>query len=116
MFTDKETKYWQEEYRKGNLDDMDMSGGILCILDGTVARITKTANRFCLWAAIPMVLMFTLAAIEAHRPALYAELRKFLDSIGVNLGTGCDPIPFLVIEVVVALIVFNVLRRYCTNG
>jgi len=35
MLFDNETKYWQEEYRKGNLDDEDMPGEIRAVLEGT---------------------------------------------------------------------------------
>lgn len=38
MLFDKETRYWQEEYRKGNLDDEDMPGEIRAVLDGSAEK------------------------------------------------------------------------------
>lgn len=38
MLFDKETRHWQEEYRKGNLDDEDMCGETLALLDGSAER------------------------------------------------------------------------------
>ena len=106
-----ETKYWQEEYRKGNLDDVNMPGEIRCILDGTDARMTKTAVHYCLWALIPTAIMSFFAIIEIHKPILYIKLKEFLSSIGVSLGTGCDPTPFFVIEVIVVIVAFNILKK-----
>ena len=39
MLFDKETRYWQEEYRKGNLDDEDMPGEIRAVLDGSAEKM-----------------------------------------------------------------------------
>ena len=38
MFFDSETRYWQEEYRKGNLDGEDMPGEIRAMLEGTATK------------------------------------------------------------------------------
>jgi len=39
MLFDKETRYWQKEYKAGNLDDVDMPGEIRALLDGSAEKI-----------------------------------------------------------------------------
>ncbi len=46
LYMDKETKYWQGEYARGNLDDVDMPGEIMCVLDGTAERIGKSVLKW----------------------------------------------------------------------
>lgn len=111
MLSDKETKYWQEEYRKGNLDDMDMLGETHALLDGTAERIGKSALKFFLWAMIPTIMLFVLGFIQNSAPTTYGHLQNVLTSYGVGLGTGLDPTPFLILEVIAVIIVFNIFLK-----
>lgn len=38
MLFDKETRYWQKEYKEGNLDDVDMLGETKALLNGTAEK------------------------------------------------------------------------------
>lgn len=52
MLFDEETRYWQEEYQKGNLDDEDMCGEIRALLDGSAEAMFWVAVGFMLPAII----------------------------------------------------------------
>lgn len=106
-----ETKYWQEEYRKGNLDDMDMPGEIRCILDGTAERMNRTTIRWVLWALIPMTVLGIFAYLQTNKPMLYTQLQEILSSYGMALGTGYDPTSSLLVEIVIAIVLFNVVWK-----
>lgn len=110
MLYDKETRHWQEEYRKGNLDDEDMPGEIRAILDGTAEKEMKSAIHIFLWALIPMAIMGIFGHIQARSPVAYAHLKDTLTSWGVALGTGYDPAVLFVLEVIAAIILFNIFR------
>ena len=56
MFEDKETKFWQKEYRKGNLDNVDMPGEIRSILDGSAERMGKLAYKICVVVLVIIVI------------------------------------------------------------
>ncbi|KKM94818.1 hypothetical protein LCGC14_1194440 [marine sediment metagenome] len=108
MLFDKETKYWQEEYRKGNLDDVDMFGETRALLDGTAERIGKSTRKFFLWAMIPTIMMFVLGFIKNSAPTTYERLQNVLTSYGAGLGTGLDPAPFLILGVTAVIAVLNI--------
>lgn len=55
MIFDEEARYWQEEYRKGNLDDEDMCGETRALLDGTAEKI------FSDWK--PMAILVTFCIV-----------------------------------------------------
>ena len=56
MLGGNETKYWQEEYAKGNLDDTDMCGETRALLDGT-------ADEVFWWALKCVVIIFSTLII-----------------------------------------------------
>lgn len=111
LYIDKETKHWQEEYAKGNLDDEDMSGEIRCLLDGTAEEIGRSVWR---WASIIFILMpfmFVFGLLQARWPESYESLQLFLTSIGVGLGTGLDPTGLFVIELGLLIVLYKVVRK-----
>jgi len=111
MFFDKETRYWQEEYRKGDLDDVDMLGETRALLDGTAEREAKKVACFFLWALIPTIIMFTFVFLQDRRPVAYVHLQSTLTSWGIALGTEYDPTVFFLLEVIAVIILFNIFRR-----
>ena len=60
MLFDKETRYWQEEYRKGNLDDVDMLGETRAILDGSAEMSMVSVTITVLFAVLAIVLILWL--------------------------------------------------------
>ncbi len=58
MLFNRETKYWQEEYEKGNLDDEDMPGEIHALLDGTAEKGLKIMLK-----CMGIVVIVTLVSI-----------------------------------------------------
>lgn len=111
MFSDNETKYWQKQYREGKIDDIDTLGEIRCVLDGTVEKLEKRINSWILWALIPIVIMILLGLTQSFSPIKYAQITDLLNLFGMALGTGLDPIPFFVVYVIVATILFKLLRK-----
>jgi len=111
MLFDSETRYWQEEYRKGNLDDEDMCGETIALLDGTAERMGRTALRWFLSAMIPMITMGIFGFIQTGAPATYERLQNALISYGVTFGTSYDPTVCLLLEVIVIVILFNILWK-----
>lgn len=109
MLFDKETSYWQEEYRKGNLDDEDMLGETRALLDGTAEREFYRAARFFAWAMIPIAIIVIFSFLQTNTPETYANVKSFLKPCA--LGTGYDPTGFFFVEVVVAIILFNIRRK-----
>lgn len=111
MLFDDETRYWQEEYHKGNLDDMDMLGETRALLDGTAERYMWTGLRWFLSAMVPMITMGVFGFIQTGAPATYVRLQNALTSYGVSFGTGYDPTVFFLLEITAAVILFNILRK-----
>lgn len=46
MFFDEETCYWQEQYRKGDINDDDLCGETIAMLDGTAIKMILPALIF----------------------------------------------------------------------
>jgi len=66
MLFDEETRYWQEEYRKGNLDDEDMCGETLALLDGSAEKYLKIAVVLVLLSIAAGALIHTIISWVAH--------------------------------------------------
>lgn len=106
---DKETRYWQEEYRKGNLDDEDMLGETRALLDGTAERMFYQVIHFFAWVMIPITIIVIFAFLQSYTPGTYASVKSFLKPCA--FGTGYDPTVCFFFEVIVAIIFFNILRK-----
>ena len=57
MLFDKETRYWQKEYREGHLEDVDMPGEIRALLDGSAEKaFWSVVKMLCIIAGLICIL------------------------------------------------------------
>lgn len=107
LFND-ETRHWQDEYRKGNLDGEAIPGEILCILDGTAERMNRTAIWWVLWCLPTTFMMFFFGMFQARNPAKYAAMYEYLQGL---LHIGVDPTVLIVLFVAAVSVVLSILIR-----
>lgn len=113
MLFDKETRYWQEEYKKGNLDDEIMPGEIMCILDGTAEKQAFKVFKWCLLAIPTALVMAVLGHIEAGSPATYMKFCTYLQDHSLLLGL---PIGWILVYPIILTTVLNItITRHYRN-
>lgn len=108
MLFDKETRYWQEEYRKGNLDDVDMLGETRAILDGSAERMMLSGIITYLSVLPSIILMGFFGYSQKQYPEFYAEILIFLRDWVVPDFYPYDPTGFTAI----AFVVISLCLRY----
>lgn len=109
MLFDKETKYWQEEYRKGKLDDEIMLGETRALLDGTAEKEFFSCLK-CFLLAIPTILCIVVFGhIQAGNPDTYNRIVSFLNDYNITPGINADPTYFFVFYVALLTIILNII-------
>lgn len=109
MLFDAETRYWQEEYEKGNLDDIDMLGETRTLLDGTAEREFFGALKYFLLSLPTMLLMGTFGVIQKGNNVWYMEMAKWLQDHYISFGTNVDPFIFVLSYVIILTVVLNII-------
>lgn len=108
MLFDEETRYWQEEYRKGNLDDIDMLGETRCLLDGTAEREFYKMIKRCILSVPTILLMVMFAFFQTRNNIKYMELYRYLQDCGISFGTNIDPYFCIIVYSIVLTVVLNI--------